>query len=72
MKKCSGLILLVIILLTVLLPGGNGSAYSQSKNGKNLETVVTDQPWSTYLVIINAETGVVEDVVYDSMLNGNG
>ncbi len=25
-----------------------------------------------YLVIINAETGVVEDVVYDSMLNGNG
>lgn len=25
-----------------------------------------------YLVIINAETGAVEDVVYDSMLNGNG
>ena len=25
-----------------------------------------------YLVIINAETGVIEDVVYDSMLNGNG
>ena len=25
-----------------------------------------------YLVIINAETGIVEDVVYDSMLNENG
>lgn len=25
-----------------------------------------------YLVVINAETGVVEDVVYDALLNGNG
>lgn len=25
-----------------------------------------------YLVVINAETGVIEDVVYDSSLNGNG
>ena len=25
-----------------------------------------------YLVVINAETSVVEDVVYDALLNGNG
>ena len=77
MKKCSGLILLVIILLTVLLPGGNGSAYSQSKNGKNLETVVTDQPWSTYRYMTESEKPVVYDItdstepsIIDYLANG--